>query len=210
MVEHISAGAAAIGAVIALAAVYFARVQARSAAAQTMIATRQTELQQRIHEESAQPYVWADIRPHPQHGQLFQLLLKNEGPTVASNVTVKFDPPLEGWRGADRTSGPRMDGGGVARFESLPPGRVMSWHLGLPSVALKEGPTRFVVTIDGTGPFGELERLRYAVDLEDYEMAATTVTGTLYGVSESIKKANSSLDGITKKIGEISHSLRRE
>lgn len=76
----------------------------------------------------------------------------------------------------------------------------MIWHLGLPSVALKEGPTHFEITINGRGPFGRIDPLRYAINLKEYEVAATTVTGTLYGVSESIRKATSSLDKIAKEI----------
>lgn len=57
--ETISAVAAVVAAVIACGALYFTGVQARTA-------MRQTELQRKIHEDAAQPYVWADIRVDPE------------------------------------------------------------------------------------------------------------------------------------------------
>lgn len=192
-IEGISTAAAVGAALIALAALYFAWVQAKSS-------ERQTSLQQKILEDAAQPYVWADIRLQQQHGQLFQLLLKNEGPTVAIDVAVRFDPPLEGWRDLERKSGPTIDEDGIARFRSLPPGRTMIWHLGPPSEALDKGPTRYEVTIDGTGPFGQIGQLRYVIDLSEYASAATTVPGTLFGVANSIDKATSHLKKIADKI----------
>jgi len=175
-----------------LAALYFARAQAKSAA-------KQTSLQHKVREDTAQPYVWVDIRPHEQHGQLFQLLLKNEGPTVATDVAVRFDPPLKGWRAPDLQCGPTTDECGAARFRSLPPGRTMIWHLGLPTDALQKGPTLYDVTVDGTGPFGPIDQLQYAIDLNEYASAATTVPGTMFGVAHSIEEATSQLKKIADK-----------
>ncbi|MGY5036044.1 hypothetical protein ACWC9U_35610 [Streptomyces sp. 900116325] len=192
-IDEISTAAAVVAALIALAALYFARTQAKSA-------ERQTSLQQKMREDAAQPYVWADIRPHQEHGQLFQLLLKNEGPTVAVDVAVRFDPPLKGWRDPGRQCGPATDENSVARFKALPPGRTMIWHLGTTHEALKQGPTRYEVTVDGTGPSGRIEQLRYVIDLAEYTWAATTVPGSLFGIAASIDKATSQLEKITGRI----------
>jgi hypothetical protein len=72
---------------LALIALYFTRQQARAA-------RQQTRLQQQMREDQAQPYVWADIRPNDQSMHLIKLMIHDEGPTTATNVTVTFDPPL--------------------------------------------------------------------------------------------------------------------
>ncbi len=89
-----SAWVAVVAAVIALASVVVAVLQARSSAQQARAAQRQTELQQKALEEAAQPYVWADFRMDAEHGYVPMLVIANEGPTVATDVEVTFDPPL--------------------------------------------------------------------------------------------------------------------
>ncbi|OFV78884.1 hypothetical protein RERY_04310 [Rhodococcus erythropolis] len=64
---------------------------------------------------------------------------------------------LEGRRGVDRKSVPCVDEKNRSYFGAIPPGRTMYWNLGLPGDALKEGPTKYTVVIDGKGPFGELD-----------------------------------------------------
>ncbi|ORM37374.1 hypothetical protein BFL43_04245 [Williamsia sp. 1135] len=181
----VSAVVAIVGAVIAAAALFFTALQTR-------VASEQTELQRQLRRDATQPYVWADIRMHEQHGQFLMLVLKNEGPTVANSVTMTFDPPLpQGWR-RGRTVGPTTPGKpGVAQFEALPPGRVMQWHLGVHTDVLDpadpDNPTRFTVTIDAQGPSGPVDTLTYVIDVGDYLAAAMTVPGTPLSIVKAIK-----------------------
>ena len=85
---------------------------------------------------------------------------------------------------------------------------MMVWHLGLPRDALQNGPTRYEVTIDGAGPYGSLDQLRYIIDLNEYASAATTVPGTLYGVTSSIKQVTAQLTKIANKIDRIAGSTQ--
>ncbi len=82
-----------------------------------------------MYKDAAQPYVWADIRPHAQHASFMMLILKNEGPTVATDVSLKINPglPSEWARNEDHEKFASM-----RCFDSLPPGRMMQWNLGLP------------------------------------------------------------------------------
>jgi hypothetical protein len=63
-------------------------------------AHRQTELQERVHRDSAQPYVWADLQGDDAQGQLLRLIVTNEGPSIATAVHVTFEPPLQDRRRA--------------------------------------------------------------------------------------------------------------
>lgn len=58
-------------------------------------ARRQNELQEQMWRDQAQPYVVADVRPDPGQGHLLQVVLENRGNTIARNVHVTFDPPLQ-------------------------------------------------------------------------------------------------------------------
>ncbi|WJJ14470.1 hypothetical protein P9990_25075 (plasmid) [Prescottella equi] len=185
--ETISAVAAAAAAVIACGALYFTGVQARTA-------KRQTELQRRISEDAAQPYVWADFRLDPRHGQLFQFVVKNEGPTVATDVQLHIDPPLQAdWMlgGSEKKQGPHEQG---YRFSSLPPGREMVWNLA--SVFdFKESTDhkKFTVKIEVNGPYGPVEHT-YILNIDDYRSGAATAPGTLLGIQRAVEKITTTLD----------------
>lgn len=196
----VSAVVAIVGAVIAAAALFFTARQVR-------VANEQTGLQRQLRRDASQPYVWADIRLHEQHGQFLMLVLKNEGPTVANSVTMTFDPPLpEGWR-RSRSVGPATpDKPGVAQFEALPPGRMMQWHLGAHTDVLAPNdpanPTRFTVTIDAQGPSGPVETLSYVIDVSDYLAAAMTVAGTPLSIVKAINDSAKALNTSLKKVAD--------
>lgn len=177
----VSAVVAVIGAVISAAALILIARQVR-------LASEQTKHQRQVQRDAAQPYVWADIRLREQHGQFLMLVLKNEGPSVARSVTMTFDPPLPAeWRHGRPVGPAAVDRPGVYRFKALPPGRVMQWHLGIPTSVLDEsGTTQFTVTIDAVGPYGPVEALTYAIEIGDYRDAAQTVPGTALAVVKAL------------------------
>lgn len=172
-----AAGAAVVAALVALAALYFTRQQVQTA-------KRQTDLQQRMHEDAAQPYVWADIRPSDTDGFLMLLVVHNEGPTVATDVTVTFTPPLvEHWDGR-REDAERED----VRLASMPPGRTVRWYVGVgPAWHDTDDPKRFAVRVEATGPFGAMPPLTYDLDLDDFHDSAVQPPGSLRGVTDAVK-----------------------
>ena len=72
------------------------------------------------------------------------LVITNNGPTVATNVDVRFAPPLQS---AERDHVPSK------HLAPLPPGRRLSWTFAS-GLTVFEGdyPKRFTATITGTGP----------------------------------------------------------
>lgn len=179
------AGAAAV---IALVALYFTGVASNAA-------VDQTKIQRQLRIDAAQPYVWADIRTETAQAGLLRLEIGNSGPTVATNIRVTTSVPLpaSGQRFEERakTVQERLAGGGI---RSLAPGRVLAWTLGVTHevVAFKGNPP-CVFTIDADGPFGPLETLTYAVDMDDLRQTDTRAVGSLHLVKESI-------DGLTKQM----------
>jgi hypothetical protein len=141
-----------------------AKTQADAAKRQADAATSQTELQERVYRDSHQPYVWVDFRPDPATRQMVRLVIRNEGPTVAEDVQVTFDPPLQSpdqvVRFAERANG--LLGSGL---RSMPPGREMAWHFarGFVLFADDTGSLQYKVTISGQGPFGDMPELEYVL-----------------------------------------------
>jgi hypothetical protein len=197
-----SATVAAIAATIALAALYFTWRQVKTA-------EEQTSIQRMMHEEAAQPYVWSDIRPHAQHAEFMMLIVKNDGPTVASNVSVSIDPPFPQEWARDGDEGRFLS---RRRFAALPPGRVMQWNLGIPQQLLPSpelpanGDGRFTITIRFDGPKGPADTLSYIVDLSEYRRTAKTTPGTAMTIAKSV---NDSSKALTKAIDSIAKQLPR-
>jgi hypothetical protein len=171
---------AAISAIAAFIALFFIRQQATAALAQT-------KLQQQMRQDQAQPYVWADIRPSEQSQHLMLLVLRNEGPTVATDVEVTFDPPLPDLiKNGEPTRAYRIAG--------MPPGRTMSWSLGMSPEWLNGAePKRFTVTVTAGSSFGAVPTLSYMLDVDEYRQASATPPGTLHGITQQLKEVNKTL-----------------
>lgn len=191
-IEAIIAIAAAL---IALGALWFTRSSTRAAERSADAADRsaqaaedQTRIQRQLRIDAAQPYVWVDLRPDEKSGQLIKLVLGNAGPTVATDVTVTFDPPLtpSGPLGKQVEDGQKRLSRGIA---SLTPGRIIAWSVGPSWEVIAAGdPNIYTVTVRGTGPFGALPALTYVINLEDLRHSSATPLGTLHGLTEAVKE----------------------
>jgi len=85
----------AVGAaLIAGVALYFNGRSTRAATRAARAAEEQTKIQQQLRVDAALPYVWVDVRPDDATGTLLNLVVGNSGPTVATNIRVRVDPPL--------------------------------------------------------------------------------------------------------------------
>jgi hypothetical protein len=189
-----SAWVAVVAAAIAVVAVVVAFLQARSAKSQADAAkvqadaaVRQTELQERVHRDSTLPYVWADFRLDETQGSLIYLVVRNEGPTVAEEVQIYFEPALQG-------VGLKKDLDALQRrltngLRSLPPGREMRWWFAIGHVLFDEAntaPLKYQVRITGRGPYGDLPEVTYVLDLDDLRELAAPKTGSLADVAKAI------------------------
>jgi hypothetical protein len=188
---------AVAAAVISLAAVAVATWQATSAKAQAGearrqadAAVRQTDLQEQIHRDASQPYVWADFRLDATQGSLLHLVVRNEGPTVAEDVRIVFDPPLQGV-GVIRDLG-TVHAQLAEGLLSMPPGREMRWNFAMGHKLFgeegAEAPRRYTVTITGRGPYGEIPTLTYPLDLNEMHGMADPRRGSLDQVTKAIEK----------------------
>jgi len=187
----VAVGAAAIAVVAVVVAVLQARSaksQADAARVQADAALRQTELQERVHRDSTLPYVWVDFRLDEAQGSLVYLVVRNEGPTVAEEVQIYFEPALQG-------AGVNKDFNALQRrltnrLRSLPPGREMRWHFAVGHVLFGEAntaPLKYKVTVNGQGPYGDLPELTYFLDLDDLREVAAPRGGSLSEVTKAIK-----------------------
>lgn len=168
---------AAIAAVVALAITWIAAKAARD----------QTRIQRQLREDAAQPYIWADVQPDDQSGVIMVLVIGNSGPTIATNVKVKIEPPFPNipQLGEAETGQQRLAEG----LRSLPPGRTMRWWLGQGFNLLKpEGPQVHQITINGDRPFGPIPELRYDVDLSEYRGQDPSPKGNLHLLTKAVEK----------------------
>lgn len=163
-----------------------ARDQVSAARDQVSAAHRQNELQAQAKRDAAQPYVVVDIVPSQSSGHLLQVVARNLGQTMARNVQVRFDPPLPQKLGGDDGPFLALDQG----LSYLPPGRSMSWNLGISFDYFTERttPPTTQVTVTCTGPFGQTEPLSYAVSFEEFRHQTVGPTGDLHRIEQAVDK----------------------
>ncbi|TKR27141.1 hypothetical protein FA014_01940 [Cellulomonas hominis] len=153
----------------------------------------QTELQRQVQRDAATPYVWVDFRTDQAHAWLVQLVVKNEGPTVAEKVRVQIDPPVNRVGSRARASSEFGDLSELAALSSgitsMPPGREMRWTIGSSPDVLKEKALgKHHVTVTFEGPFGPVGPLEYDLDFADFPGSAVQPPGSLNQIAESIDK----------------------
>ncbi|ACL38166.1 hypothetical protein Achl_0163 [Pseudarthrobacter chlorophenolicus A6] len=204
MDPNASAALSAYGSLIAAAAAVVALIFTGIAA---VAAYKQTRLQKQIAEDAAQPYVWVDMRPDTKQGGLLNLIVGNSGPTVATDVTVGFEPPLQ--MPFEDEAGHALE---VLRrgIPSLPPGRTLVWNLGVAwQIVGADSPKRYKLTISAAGPFGGLKPLTYIVDVDDIRATAAVPDGSLHLVAEAVSKTNRTLERLTDFFAAVERTRRR-
>lgn len=178
--------------IVAIVALVYARRSANAA-------REQTEIQRQLRRDAAQPYVWADLRPSEEHGQLILLVVGNSGPTLATDVQVSITPGLR-TQDSDRCNLIHQAlGDGIS---TLAPGRTITWNLGVPWAVIAKGePNVYRIRIRGNGPFGPLPEMAYSVDLETLRYSLAVPPGTLNGVAVAIAKASKLLADAVRRPG---------
>lgn len=157
--DWISLGTAVVAVIAAVISAWQAHI-ARSSG------QRQLELAERVHREQNEPYVIVDIQPYMPGHTLMVLVIENIGTTVARNVRVSSDRPLETTWGEEPAEVLRQV---LSRpISMIPPGRRLTylfddhdrWETDLPSV--------YVFTVRAEGPYGAVEPLEYTVDISTW------------------------------------------
>lgn len=190
--------------------------QARAAHDQTNIqreqvaaAREQTQLQRDLAREALQPYVWADIQPDMQQGTVLQVVVGNNGPTVARNVRVAFEPPLPaGQRQSERVeSVQRVLAKGL---RSLAPNRTIRWSLGAGFDLLSgEVPQVRAVRVEGDGPYGPLPVLEMQIDISEWRQARDAPDGSLHHVRGAINELAKSVVSVDTTMKRVVDGLER-
>lgn len=168
---------------------------------QVAAARSQTEVQRQIHRDSSQPYIWADIRLNPDDGATLDWVVGNSGPTVATDVTFRVDPPFGDIHPLTSAALERMAKG----MASLPPGRTNWWSLGATYDLVKStGPQPRTITIDATGPFGPLPTLEYVIDMTDFREVNVRPDGSLHLLAKAVDRRPS-----VKDVAALTGALQR-
>jgi len=209
--DWVAAGAAAV-AVVALVFTALqarsARDQARAAKEQVEIGKRQTEMQEQLHRDQQQPYVWVDYRIDPVSYWLVDLVIKNEGPTTARNVRITLDPMFgraKNLADMDLASLP----GFVDGFSALPPGREMRWSLGSHTDIYDQGVlTRHQVKISFDGPFGPVEPYVYTLSYDDMKFSALRDPGHIGQVAKELKEIKRHVEKGVEAVRDLSPDAR--
>lgn len=189
---------AVVAALISLGALFATAVQARSARRQAIEAQRQTELQEQVRRDAYAPYVWLDYRQARDVPWVVELVLRNEGPTTATDVQVSINPPISRYVGEDRP--PLQEIAGFARgFSSLPPGREMRWTLGPHHEVLKAGNAdAHFVRISCNGPEGPVQPIEYTLDFSDATNISIRTPKTMDHLVEAVKAQTKAIDSWNK------------
>lgn len=180
--------AAIVAAIAAFAAAVAAFVALKPAQRAARAAEDQTAIQQDLKEQSAQPYVWADIQPDMQQGTMLHLVLGNSGPTMARNVRIIIDPPIPDhpkYSGKTAIAQKRSSDG----ILSLAPGRTIRWSLGRGFDLLEEedDQTIYSLRVSADGPYGALEPVVFEIRPSDWREARDAPDGNLHFVRKAIE-----------------------
>ena len=182
-----SAWIAVIAAFVALASLPFTVQAARAAAGQAAESRRQTALQGQIHIDSQQPYVWLDIMGDDAQGTLLKLTVRNEGPTVATNIKASFDPHLQTMHQPEHFSD--LQDLLASGLSYLAPGRKIEWTFDVGHQFFSSDmPKSTTVTINYAGPHGPCPTNTYLMRLDDIQISADVPAGSLHRVAERIKE----------------------
>ncbi len=182
-----------VSAAVTVSALPFVIWQAKTASAsahearrQTEAATRQTELQEEMHEASQQPYVWVDVAADTEQASLLLVTVCNEGPTVATDIIASFDPALESTYKNDRVEKVQQDlKSGIA---SLAPGRRIRWVLDAgPGIFNEDTVKQTDIALRYYGPYGEIVN-RYRINIEDIRYSLNVPSGSFHQLGERVKE----------------------
>ena len=162
-----AAAAAVAAAVLSLVALPFTIRAANAARAQT-------ELQRQIAAEARLPLLWADLRPDPERRAVMCLFVGNNGPTLARGVRLVVSPPV--LPGPTAMSCEQAQADAAAGISALPPGRVLTWSLGVGHelLAVPDQPEEFTLTLTGTAPDGTALSESFAVRFGDIRHTSAT------------------------------------
>ncbi|GGC17910.1 hypothetical protein [Cellulomonas carbonis] len=190
---------AIVAVVVAIVATVPAWVSLRFTRQAAAAASAQTELQRQVAQEARLPLLWADVRPDEHRLPMMLLVVGNSGPTVARDVRVVIEPRLRAPAKAFNCD--RAQDDAAAGITALPPGRVLSWTIGLGPELLEaqQGIDTFTMTLTGTAADGTPLADSFAFRLEDLRYTDATA-GPAQATVDQLKHVVTELRTLVKKI----------
>ncbi|MFD7565801.1 hypothetical protein ACFV7O_21660 [Streptomyces tendae] len=132
---------------------------------QMKAAIRANELTEKAQREQAEPYVIADIRERVPGSQLLCFVIENSGPTMARDVRLAINPPLQSTQGDEATA--KLNRAVTRNIPVLPPGRQLMFLMDVGhALFASDLPRQYTVVVNSSGPFGPVEPLTYNIDLD--------------------------------------------
>lgn len=158
---------------------------------QTRAAARANALTEKAQREQAEPYVIVDIRPRVPGSSLFVLVIENIGPTIARDVRITVDPPLQTSRGEEKAQ--ILNRAVDRKIATLPPKRRISFVMDTgPGLFGSDLPKVYNFRVESSGPFGPVEPLAYTVDLDvvrESVLETESVEWSAHQLAEQAKKS---------------------
>ncbi|MFH8894494.1 hypothetical protein [Streptomyces sp. NPDC017949] len=185
---------AVLAACISMRQAKHASGQVEAAEKQVTVARQQLQHAEAVHREQNEPYVVVDIQPDSV-GALV-VVVQNIGSTIARNVRITVDPPLESSWGEDLT---QMLARALSRtFPMLPPRRKLHFLLDEQARFQRDDlPTAYTFTVRCEGPYGPVEDMEYVVDFGTYA-ETLLINGPLKGVEGKLEEIHKELKGLTR------------
>ena len=175
-------------------------------------ARRANELTEQAQREQVQPYVIADIRERVPGSQLLCFFIENTGPTMARDVQVAVNPPLQSTQGAEATA--RLNEAVTRTISVLPPGRSLMFTLDAGgSFFASEFPRIYTVVVNCSGPFGPLETLTYNIDLRVIEhtgLNRESLEWSTHTLAEETKAARKAQEKQAGVLGQLFRMVNEE
>ncbi|MFI2316689.1 hypothetical protein [Streptomyces sp. CB00072] len=177
-----------------------AKGQVITAQEQVVIAQQQLEHAEKAHREQNEPYVVVDIQPSDPASGVLVVVVENIGTTIARNVRITADPPLESGWGADLTA--MLQRALSHTFPMLPPGRRLEFLFDEQErFQNADLPTGYTFTVRCEGPYGPMEDLEYIVDFGTW---AESLVG-----QRPLKKVEDKLGKIQDSLGSLADAYRK-
>jgi hypothetical protein len=170
------------------------------ALAATGIGWRQLKQARALREEEAAPFVVVDVVPTPASRWILDLVIENTGKTVARDVRITFDPPVESaadMAGYDlRDWSPLRDG-----IKSLAPGRRLTAMFDQTRERhASELPRQYEVRVECRGARGRRQPvMEYTVDLDPLYGALYVEEKGLHNLVQEVEKLRKAVEPITRK-----------
>lgn len=174
------------------------------AIAATWIARRQLKQARQLREEEAAPFIVVDILPDPNGPWVLDLIIENTGKTMARDVRITFDPPLQSatdMKGYEPQNwAPVRDG-----IKILIPGRRLHSMFDSAMARSKSDlPRQYEVLVNYKDSHGRPQpAISLTIDLEPIYGAMTSREKGLNDLVREVEKLRKATEKVAKEVGTV-------